>query len=162
MQQHPIRVLTASDVMTKSPVSIHPDASIFEAINILLKNEVTGMPVLDGYHHLVGILSEYDCLRVLASSDFYEANEAAAEKVSEYMTEQVKTIPPGMGIYMVAQELLTQGVQRLPVVEEGIHLGMVTRANVLRGIEQMRKERLPKKHFPEFRLPLRNSNRHVD
>jgi predicted transcriptional regulator len=78
------------------------------------------------------------------------------------MTEQVKTIPPDMGIYMVAQELLTQGVQRLPVVEEGMHLGMVTRANVLRGIEQMRKDRMPRKLFPEFRLPLRNSNRHVD
>ncbi len=162
IQHHPLRVLTARDVMSKAPVHIHPDASIFEAINILLKNNVTGMPVLDREHHLVGILSEYDCLRVLASSDFYEANEASTEQVSQYMTKQVKTIDPDMGIYMVAQELLSQGVQRLPVIEDGLHVGMVTRASVLRGIEQMRKDRLPKKHFPEFRLPLRNTNRHVD
>lgn len=159
---HPLRVLTARDVMTKSPVSIHPDVSIFEAINILLKNNVTGMPVLDDHHHLVGILSEYDCLRVLASSDFYEANEASTDRVAQYMTRQVKTIHPNLGIYMVAQELLTQGVQRLAVVEDGLHVGMVTRAHVLRGIEKMRKDRMPRKHFPEFRLPLRHSNRHVD
>lgn len=159
---HPHRILTARDVMTQSPVSIHPDVCIFEAINLLLKNNVTGMPVIDNDHHLVGILSEYDCLRVLASSDFYEAGETSTDKVSHYMTREVKTIRPHIGLYMVAQELLSQGVQRLPVVEDGIHLGMVTRAHVLRGIEQMRKERMPRKHFPEFRLPLRHSNRHVD
>ncbi|MBW2713996.1 MAG: CBS domain-containing protein [Deltaproteobacteria bacterium] len=162
ISNHPQRILMARDVMAKSPVSIHPDVCIFEAINLLLKNSVTGMPVIDDDHRLVGILSEYDCLRVLASSDFYELNEVPTDKVSQYMTKQVKTIHPDMGIYMVAQELLNQGVQRLPVVENGLRLGMVTRAHVLRGIEKMRKQRMPRKHFPEFRLPLRNSRGHVD
>jgi len=156
------KLLCARDIMTNSPVTIHPEARIFEAIKLLLKNEVTGMPVIDDEERLVGIISEYDCLRVLGSAEFFNMKQFRDEKVTAYMTEDVQTIPPDLGIYSIAQHLLNNSIQRLPVVENGVFLGMVTRGHVLRGIERMRKEQTPRKTFPDFRLPLRHHNRHVD
>ncbi len=156
------KVLTARDIMSTTPVTISPDTPIFEAINLLLKNDVTGAPVIDENSNLVGVISEYDCLRVLGPAEFYDDKHLSGQKVKDYMSGEVKSAPPDLGIYMLAKHLLDHSIQRLPIVEDGKFLGLVTRAHVLRGIERMRKARAPRKIFPDFRLPLRNLNGHVD
>ncbi len=63
----PHRVLTARDVMTHSLVTLTPETSIYDAIRKLISKKISGAPVLDSDGKMVGVLSELDCLSVLAS-----------------------------------------------------------------------------------------------
>ena len=147
----PHHVLTARDVMTTSLVTLRPEIPIFEAIALLLKNSISGAPVTeDG--ELIGILSEHDCLRVLASGDFYsEAAEGGA--VRDYMTEPRRTVRPAEDLYSLAHHFLEERVRRFPVVEGMRLLGQVSRRDVLTGIERMHRQRAPRKHYPDYREP---------
>ena len=55
--------MRAADVMTLEPVSISPDASIIEAIRVILQRKFSGLPVVDSNGSLVGIVTEGDLLR---------------------------------------------------------------------------------------------------
>jgi CBS domain-containing protein len=55
--------MRVTDVMTKRVISIVPEATILEAIKVMLKNHISGMPVIDSKGRLVGILTEGDFLR---------------------------------------------------------------------------------------------------
>lgn len=53
---------TVQDIMTRVVISVNPDTPIVEAVNILLKNSFTGLPVIDKDNSLMGILTEYELL----------------------------------------------------------------------------------------------------
>ena len=57
---------TAADIMTRSVVTLSPDMDIYGAVQLLLKKEISGAPVVSPEGRLVGVLSEKDCLKVLA------------------------------------------------------------------------------------------------
>ena len=58
-----------------------------------------------------------------------------------------------MGIYRLAMYFRDKPARRFPVVEEDRLLGQVSRRDVLRGIEEMRKKRTRRKHYPDYREP---------
>jgi CBS domain-containing protein len=151
--QHAHHIPTARDIMTSSVVTVSPDLCIFDAIGVLLKNGISGTPVVDAAGDLVGMLSELDCLRVLASDEFYLDDHAGSGTVREFMSRDGQTIGPEADLYSIAHYFLTRSVRRFPVVHKGHLLGQVSRHDVLRGIESMRKKRAPKKHYPDYREP---------
>ena len=65
----PNRIPTARDIMTRAVITFRPEASIFEAIRVLLTKHISGAPVVDADGIVVGMLSELDCLRVLSSDE---------------------------------------------------------------------------------------------
>ena len=67
----PHHIPTARDVMTHSLITLTPEMSIFEAIRKLISNKISGAPVLDSNGEMVGVLSELDCLGILASDQFH-------------------------------------------------------------------------------------------
>jgi CBS domain-containing protein len=135
---------TARDVMTRKLVTLRPDSSITEAIGVLLRRDVSGVPVVDADGTLVGILSERDCLRVLAVGEYDAADEDRLRSVAEFMTPPIYTVTPEVGLYSLADFFLTHHQRRLPVVEEGRLVGLVSRRDALRGIHDMiRRKQLP-------------------
>jgi CBS domain-containing protein len=137
-------MLTARDVMVRKLVKLRPDMSIVEAAQVLIRKELSGAPVVDGENHLLGFLSEWDCLRVLASDDFTEEDFQEQVAVSEYMTPHVHTVAPDTGIFSLAHLFVTLRIRKMPVVEDGVLIGYVSRRDVLTGIGRMRKKRLAK------------------
>ena len=135
------RMLTARDVMTRKPVAIRSDASVMEAIRLLLRRDISGVPVVDREGELVGILSERDCLRVLAVGEYSAVDHDKARAVSEFMNQPKYTVTPEVGIYSLADFFLTHHERRLPVLEGGRLVGLVSRRDVLRGIRQMSRRR---------------------
>ncbi len=151
--REPNQILTARDLMATNLLIFRPDQPILEAIEALIKNRVSGAPVVDADNVLVGILSELDCLRMLASDEFYQQQQEVDAKVSQFMTTGSRSIPPDLGIYAILHYFLTKPIRRMPVVEGGKLIGQVSRRDVLRGLEEMTRKRLAKKRYPDYREP---------
>jgi predicted transcriptional regulator len=151
--REPNRILTARDLMTKNLLLFSPDQTLLEAIENLIKWRVSGAPVVDEDGRMVGMLSELDCLRMLASDEFYLQQQEDGALVSQFMSTGGRTIPPDLGIYAISHYFLTSPVRRLPVVERDKLIGQVSRRDVLRGMDEMSRKRLIRKHYPDYREP---------
>jgi CBS domain-containing protein len=154
--REPNRILTARDLMATNLLTFRPDQTILDAISLLLRRGVSGGPVVDEQGMLVGMLSQLDCLRVLASDDFYRTPEEESARVADYMSPWERTIPPDLGIYAMAHYFLTTPVRRLPVALGGRLIGLVSRRDVLRGMEEMSRKRIIRQRYPDYLKPAEN------
>jgi CBS domain-containing protein len=128
------RLPTVREFMDRHVQTIPPDADIMDAVDFLLEKRVTGALVADSKGKLVGILTEFDCLRLLTHGD--ERAEAPSGKVRDFMTSEVQTIPPTMDIYYCAGLFMNVSFRRFPVVESGRIVGAITRFDLLRAVRR--------------------------
>jgi CBS domain-containing protein len=128
------RLPTVREFMDRHVQTISPDADIMDAVDFLLEKRVTGALVADSKGKLVGILTEFDCLRLLTHGD--ERAEAPSGKVRDFMTSEVQTIPPTMDIYYCAGLFMNVSFRRFPVVESGRIVGAITRFDLLRAVRR--------------------------
>ena len=150
---HP-KLLTARDIMRPPGVVVRPELSVFEAIPLLIKNNLTGCPVTTEDGELLGILSELDCMKVLASDAFYEDDYSISDIiVSRYMTKDVLSIEPDIGIFRIANIFFSHTLRRIPVLEDKRLVGQVTRSDVLKGVQLLRKNNLRRKDYGPFEWP---------
>lgn len=117
------------DFMTRHVVTVKPDMPIFQAILMLLKHKICGAPVVDEHNKLLGILSEKDCLKVFANEAFF--SETAGGYVSDYMTKDVQYLDPDDEIFKAADIFLKHTYRRLPVMDDGVLVGQISRRDVL-------------------------------
>ena len=122
------QVPVARDFMATKLITLRPDMDIFAAIDELLKHHISGAPVVDAEQRLVGILSEKDCLRVVAGGAFHRS---AGGSVGDYMSREVQTVDPEADVFRVADIFLSRSFRRLPVLEDGRLIGQVSRRDVL-------------------------------
>jgi CBS domain-containing protein len=114
--------------------TLSPETPILDAVDFLLRHRVTGAPVIDAKGRLVGMLSERDCLKLLAEG---LETDRQSGTVSDFMISEVVSIPPDMDIYWVAGIFLGSTVRRLPVVQDGKLVGAITRFDILRVIKSL-------------------------
>ncbi len=117
--------------MDTRPLNLRTDVPILEAIDFLLDNHITGAPVVDDEGKLVGLLSEKDCLRLIARGVDADVPKGS---VGDFMSTEITTIEPDMNIYFTAGVFLSHSMRRLPVVEKGKLIGVITRFDILRAI----------------------------
>jgi len=129
----PQKLPKVRDHMDTEVHCVAPGTPILDAVDFLLAHHVTGAPVVDTLGHLVGMLSERDCLRLLAKG---VDEDLRNRTVSEFMISEVVSVPPDMDIYWVAGIFLGSTVRRLPVVEDGKLVGAITRFDILRVIQK--------------------------
>ncbi len=149
------------DIMTTEVVSIAPDASIAEALDVLTKRRLSGLPVVDAAGNLVGIVSEADFLHRLELgtgksnagwlTQFLLPGRAAevyarahARRVDEVMRASVVTIEAEATLSEAVALMQRERVKRLPVVGSGGALvGILTRADFVRTLAKFvrRKQR---------------------
>ena len=117
-------------------ITFTPDQSINEIIDIIIEKRISGAPVLDANRKLVGIISERDCLRLIVDQAYHNLPHNAP-KVSDYMTRQVKTLSPESDVVAAATEFLSTPIRRLPVVENGVLIGQISRIDILRAAKNI-------------------------
>jgi len=139
------------EVMTKPVVSIEADAPISLAIRLMLQKKISGLPVVDAAGNLIGVVTEGDFLRRAETGtrhkeprwlEFLMGPGALAEeyakthgrKVSEVMTNDVKTVDEDTQLGDVVALMERNGIKRVPVLRGKKPVGMVTRANLLRAL----------------------------
>ena len=113
-------------------ITFKPDQGIQEAIDIIIDKKISGAPVLDEHHHLVGNLSEKDCLRIIVDQAYHNL-PVASSKVSDYMSVNVKSFPPTTNVVEAAIEFLNSPIRRYAVVHNGALIGQVSRREILRA-----------------------------
>lgn len=138
MRSHPevraqIRELpTVEMYMDAETHALSAGDDILVAVRRLIEEGVTDAPVLDDKGRLVGMLSEYDCLRLLAEGR--DGNQPRGP-VGEFMSKSITRVPPAMDVYFVAGMFLAEPTQRRFVVtDNGKLMGVVTRKDILRAV----------------------------
>lgn len=139
--------LKVRDYMAANLVSFSPDTDIFTAVHALVKNRISGAPVLDEHGNLLGVLSERDCVKVALDAGYYSE---AGGKVIEYMTKDVRTIDSDMSILELAELFLKDTYRRYPVVEDNRLVGQVSIRDVLRALEVISSPEAHQKHPANF------------
>ena len=142
---------SARDLMVRKLVTFRPETPIHEAISQLLRSKISGAPVVGENGELLGLLSEFDCLKAVASGEFFDEDSAyAGDTVADLMTADCHSISPDMGLYAITSSFVTLGVRRLPVVENGRVVGQVSRRDVLREVERLYHQRHSRKRYPDY------------
>ncbi|MGE5526220.1 MAG: CBS domain-containing protein [Rhodospirillaceae bacterium] len=129
------RLPTVRDFMDRYVETISPGMDIMAAVDFLLEKRVTGALVANAEKELVGILSEFDCLKLLTLGDAAR-HEIPKGKVRDFMNTDVQTIPPTMDIYYCAGLFMNVAFRRFPVVEGQRIVGAITRFDLLRAVRQ--------------------------
>jgi CBS domain-containing protein len=121
-------MLTAGAIMTPEIVSVQPDSSITEAIELLLDRQISGLPVIDHDGRLVGVITEFALLAVAYDQ------RVKNHTVSQHMTREVITVDVDDPIRRVADLCIVHRVRRLPVMKNGRVVGLIARRDVLRAL----------------------------
>lgn len=125
-----------SDYMTKKVISFYADLSIYEAMHTLLKHRISGAPVVNENSELIGVLSEGDCLKEIIKGR-YDNELYLTGTVGDHMTKEVVSIDPTMTILDAANLFLRRKYRRFPVVKEGKLIGLLTKSDLLRAINDL-------------------------
>jgi CBS domain-containing protein len=143
--------MQAADIMTTNVVSVGPETSVQEIASLLSERGISGVPVVDGKRQLVGMISEGDLMRrvetgtQLRRSWWLEMLSTNTELASEYvktrgrrarhvMTPDVVSITEATSLAEIADLLERHRIKRVPVVRDGILVGIVSRANLVRAL----------------------------
>jgi CBS domain-containing protein len=147
--------MKAADVMTSKVITVGPDAQLQAVAQTLLANRISAMPVVAADGKLVGIISEGDLMRRVESGterrrswwlELMTGREALAaeyvkehsRKVSDVMTREVITVKPETPLGEIATVLERNGIKRVPVVQDGKVVGIISRANLLQALASYR------------------------
>ena len=117
-------------------VTFKPDQNIMDAIAIILDKKISGAPVLDENRHLVGNLSEKDCLRIIVDRTHHNLS-VEDRKVSDYMSTKVYTFSPKTNVVEAAMEFLNSPIRRYAVVQNEALIGEISRREILRAAQKI-------------------------
>jgi CBS domain-containing protein len=148
--------MKASEVMTKHVISIAPSASVVQAIRTMLKNRISGLPVVDRRGKLVGIVTEGDFLHrqeigteikrhawldamfgpEQSANDYVRAHGIT---VSELMTRSPITVNESASLDQVVRLMERHRIKRVPVLRKGKIVGIISRANLMQALASIHR-----------------------
>ncbi|MGE0418559.1 MAG: CBS domain-containing protein [Acetobacteraceae bacterium] len=146
-------VFTAADLMTRDVAVVRPETSLREAVGIMARRSISGLPVVDADGTLLGMVTEGDLVRwhegyttrqarwldMLAEGhelarEFLEGMRSEQHKVRSVMTAGVTTVPEDMPAREIASLMHAKGIKRVPVVRDGRLVGIVARSDLVRAL----------------------------
>jgi CBS domain-containing protein len=151
---------TVADIMERDAPSIHLEAGVEDVVARFKDQDVSVLPVLNEGGRCVGIVTEQDLVIADEEGDLHiphyielfgglvffppelrvferRLKKAAAARVRDLMTEPPVTVEPGTTLHEAAHVIVERGHSRLPVVEHGRYIGLVTRADVLAALNAL-------------------------
>ena len=129
-----MRSVKVTEYMARKLLTFTPETKVFDALEMLLKKNYSGAPVVNEAGDLVGVLSEADLMRVAIQGSYHEDTSGL---VGDFMSEKVLTISPDLDLYSVAEMFIKYHYKRFPVVSGGKLVGMISRRDVLQGVEDL-------------------------
>ncbi len=122
------------NIMQTDVISVRKDTLVYEAMELLRKNNITGLPVVDNKMHLVGIITEKDVVTLL----YAVRNEKA--KVKEFMTEKVVSFNLNSSMIEVCDCFANNHFRRVPILDDDDRVvGIVSKKDIIAYILEMKK-----------------------
>ncbi|HEV7751881.1 MAG TPA: CBS domain-containing protein [Baekduia sp.] len=151
---------TVAEIMERDAPSIHLEAGVEDVVARFKDQDVSALPVVNEGGRCVGIVTEQDLVIADEEGDLHiphyielfgglvffppelrvferRLRKAAAARVQDLMTEPPVTVDPATTLHEAAHVIVERGHSRLPVVEHGRYVGLVTRADVLAALHAM-------------------------
>jgi CBS-domain-containing membrane protein len=146
--------MKASDVMVSNVITVSPDAMVPDVAELLLRHRISAVPVVGANGEILGIVSEGDLinrpetqtshrkswwLEALASNEVLASEyvKSHSRKAADVMTCDVISAAPDTPVAEVAALLEKNRIKRVPIVENGKIVGIVSRANLLQGLASL-------------------------
>ncbi len=148
--------LAVADIMDAAPVTVYPEDTVEAVLRVLRENELPGVPVINSGGRCVGIITEADLVMTGEDADLHlphyfelfggfvfleplshfedRLRKATAALARDLMTEDPVTIEPDAPVRDAARLISRSKHNRLPVVEHGRLVGVVTRVDVLEAL----------------------------
>lgn len=141
--------MQAQDVMTTLVATIDAGATVQEAAKLMLERRISALPVMDGKDRVIGVISEGDLvrrtelgtgtarswwLRLLAENAAQDYLKTHGTSVSDVMTRPAVSVRRTTPLHEVARLLEKHGIKRVPVLEAGRLVGIVSRADLVRRL----------------------------
>ena len=123
-------ILSAGQIMKTKLVTFGPETNVFDAVKLLVKNKISGAPVVDQDNRLLGVFSEKSVMKVLVEAAY---EQVPADRIEGLMNKEPRTIDENTQLATMAQIFLTSDCRRLPVVKDGKLLGQVSRRDVVQA-----------------------------
>ena len=118
--------LLAEDAMRCGLLTVGPDASLYEAMDLIARHHVTGLPVVDGGMNLLGIFTEKDALEAVDHPGVIGAT------VETFMTREVVAFHRKASLDRICACLIDNGFHRVPILEGTRLVGIISRSDILR------------------------------
>ena len=141
-----MRYWRVDDVMTRDVVSVRPETPCRAVADLMIEHRVSGIPVVDYFGHVLGVVSEADLLPKVETarerpslfgrrSYRRDRRKAAGRTASEVMTSPAVAVMPSLSVPVAVRRMRLAGVKRLPVEDSlGRLVGIVSRGDLLRGL----------------------------
>jgi CBS domain-containing protein len=125
------RSMLVRDYMATRLTLLTPEMEVQRAVSLLLKNQVSGAPVVDDRGVLIGMLTERDCMKVVLQATYYHEYGGT---VAEYMVRDVETMAPQDSIADAARRFHEARYLRYPVLDGTRLVGLISRSDVMRAL----------------------------
>ena len=134
VKQPKAKDILVRDIMLRVFTSFTEDMNIDEASYALVKNNISGAPVINENNEAVGFLSEKDCLKSEIDMKYYNDQ---TRKVRDYMSIRIIPVHPDSDIYKVIDLFTKHHFYCYPVVEDKKVVGVIYRRSVLQAVCKM-------------------------
>ena len=129
--------IRVSDYMSTNLTTFKPNQSVMEVMNTLIKEKISGGPVVNDQNELIGIISEGDCMKQISNSRYY--NQPLENiKVEDHMATDIETIDGEMNVFDAADKFLSSKRRRFPIVQEGKLVGLISQKDVLKAALELK------------------------
>lgn len=128
-------MLKAKDIMTENTISVKADTPIYEAVELIVKHGISGMPVVKNDMALEGILSEKDVIVL-----FYGKEDNENKTVSDYMTQPAVHFDEEESLLDICDFLTKNIFRRVPITSNEKLVGIISISDILDYILELRRE----------------------
>lgn len=119
-------MLPVKSIMTTGVITVKADTPIYEALYLLAKNKISGIPAVDGEDKVIGILSEKDVLRILVDKKLDHK-----KTVDDYMSRDVICFQEDDSAIDVCKFFIRSNIRRVPIVKDNKLVGILSRADII-------------------------------
>ena len=122
------------DIMTDHVFVVGPNATIDEAISLLLDNRVSGLPVVDDQGLLLGVITEFDIIDLVYNADI------ETSIVSDHMTKEVNSLDIEASLDDAASIFCNDSIRRVPIIQNGRLVGVLSRHDLIGFVRDVRRQ----------------------
>ena len=130
LKKEELKPALVSEYMTTKLITFRPNQPVAEVMETLIKNKISGGPVVNESNELLGIISEGDCIKHISESRYYNI-PIDNDNVEKRMVKNVETIEASLNIFEAAEKFLLSKRRRFPIVENGKLIGQISQKDIL-------------------------------